>query len=257
MFYLLSKSLGVLSQPFNWLLLGIAVAIWKSKGWLRHLLLSIWMLLLVLSNPWLADMAYRAWEICDRPKEIKPKDYDAIVVLGGGSVFSTDITGNDLHLGGADRLYQGMRLLQAGAAPRILVSGGGEPPSEAVLARQVLLSMGIPDSAILIEPSSRTTWENAKLTAALASKHPELFPRKRLLLVTSALHLRRAIWSFQRCGLVVTPYPCDGHGSATPPTEWITWILSGLPAAGVFCSWDALIHEWIGTLFYHWHYGHS
>lgn len=257
MFYLLSKFLQPFLQPFNWLLFGMAIAICKSKGRLRYLLLSMWLVLLVLSNPWLSASAYRTWEMRDRPKGIKFNDYDAIVVLGGGSVYSTDIAGNDLHLGSADRLYQGVRLLQAGAAPRILISGGGDPIAEAILARRVLLSMGIPDSAILAEPFSRTTWENAKLTMTFADKHPEFFPRKRLLLVTSALHLRRALWCFQRCGFSVTTYPCDVNGLAEPPTGWLNKILCNLPAACVFCNWDGLIHEWIGTLSYRWRYGRS
>lgn len=257
MFYLVSKLLQPLLQPFNWLLLGLGIAVWKCKGWLRHLLLIIFLALVVLSNPWLSNLAYMAWEINDRPKEIKTHSYDAIVVLGGGTVYSTDTAGNDLHLGGADRLYQGMRLLQAGAAPRIVLTGYGDPLSEAALARKVLLTMGMPDSAILVEPSARTTWENASFTAALVNKHPGLFPRKRLLLVTSALHVRRAMWCFQRCGLSVTPYPCDIRSSAAPPAEWLNRVLWNLPAAGVFCGWDVLIHEWIGMLSYRWRYGRS
>lgn len=257
MFYVFSKLLEPFLQPFNWLLLGIGFAIWKSKGRLRYLLVGMGLVLVGLSTPWLSNAAYRAWEMCDRPKEIKPNDYDAIVVLGGGTIYSTDTAGHDLHLGEADRLYQGVRLLQAGVAPRILVTGGGDPVSEADMARRVLLSMGIPDPAILIEPSSRTTWENAKFTAALVNKHPELFPRKRLLLVTSALHLPRAMWCFQRCGLPATAYPCDIHGSGTPPVEWLDRILWNLPSAGVFCSWDSLFHEWIGILSYRWRYGCS
>lgn len=257
MFYLFSKLLQPLLQPFNWLLLGVGIAIWKSKGGLRSLLLSLLLILLMFSNPWLFNSAYRAWEICDYPKEITANSYDAIVVLGGGTVYSADNVGNVLHLGSADRLYQGMRTFKAGAAPRILVTGYGDPLSEATLARQILLSMGIPDSAILIETAARTTWENASLTTALVNRHPDLFPRKRLLLVTSALHIRRAVWCFERCGLSVTPYPCDVRGSAAPPTGWLNRILDNLPAAWVFCSWDGLIHEWIGTLSYRWRYGRS
>ncbi len=255
MFYLMSKLLEPFLQPFNWLLLGMVIAVWKSRGRMRGLIGGLLLGLILLGSPWLSNAAYRAWEICDRPKVVKTNDYDAVIVLGGGTVYSTDLAGNDLHLNNSDRLYQGMRLWQKGAAPRILLTGGGDPLSEADLGRRVLLTMGIPDSAILVEPSSRTTWENASLTAALVQKHPDLFPRKRLLVVTSALHLRRAVWCFERCGLSATAYPCDVSGSGTPPAEWLDKILWNLPSAGVFCSWDALIHEWIGILSYRWHHG--
>ena len=257
MFYLASKLLEPFLQPFNWLLLGIILGIWKSKGRLRSSLLGAWLILVGLSTPWLSNAAYRAWEICDRPKDIKPNDYDAIVVLGGGTVFSADLAGCDLHLGGADRLYQGVRLLQAGVAQRILVTGGGDPLPEAELAHRVLLSMGISDSAILVEPSSRTTWENAEFTAAFVNQHPGLFPRKRLILVTSGLHLPRALWCFERCGLPATAYPCDVHGAGVPPAEWLDRILWSFPSASTFCSWDGLFHEWIGLLSYRLRYGRS
>ena len=261
MFNLLSKIANLSLEPMTWLVLGMAVAVWKSKAPLRRWLLAGWICLLLLSNPWVADLAIKSWEIGDYPKGLKANDYDGIVVLGGGCVFTRDDTDKNLHVGQTvDRLFQGVRLWQAKAAPRILFSGGTDPllsakPSEAVMARNVLLSLGVPDSAIVVEPASRSTWENAAATAALVNQSPDLFPRKRLLLVTSSLHLRRAVWCFQRHGLVVTPYPSDFRSSSELPTTLLSWINSCLPSAEALDLWGALLHEWMGNLGYRLRYG--
>jgi uncharacterized SAM-binding protein YcdF (DUF218 family) len=58
---------------------------------------------------------------------------------------------------------------------------------------------------VLVEPTSRNTRENARQTAILAAEHG----LGRLLLVTSALHMRRAVLCFRAEGLDVVPYPTD------------------------------------------------
>lgn len=108
----------------------------------------------------------------------------------------------------ADRLWHAVRLYRAGKAPLLVLSGGtvhrGEP-SEAEAMRQFLVDMGVPATAMLLEGRSRTTSENAAETARL------LQPRgiRRILLVTSALHMRRARGLFERAGFEVIPAPTD------------------------------------------------
>jgi uncharacterized SAM-binding protein YcdF (DUF218 family) len=50
--------------------------------------------------------------------------------------------------------------------------------------RQFMLALGGPDSALLLEPQSRNTTQNAKYTASLLGERGI----ERILLVTSALH---------------------------------------------------------------------
>jgi uncharacterized SAM-binding protein YcdF (DUF218 family) len=108
----------------------------------------------------------------------------------------------------SDRLWHAVRLYRAGKAPLLVLSGGtvnpGEP-AEADAMREFLVDMGVPASAMLLERQSRTTTENAADTARL------LQPRgiRKILLVTSALHMRRARGLFERAGFEVVPAPTD------------------------------------------------
>ena len=260
MFHLASKILDPLLQPFNWFVLGWLVAVLKSRGVFRRWLLGGWVALAVFSNPWLADKAVKAWEVQPSLETVKPDSYDAIVVLGGGIAFSRDEAGNDIHIGGAsDRLFQAFRLCQAKVAPRIILIGGTDPllgagPSEAYVARKFLMTLGMPDSAILTELASRDTWENATETKKLMGKYPKLFPRNRLLLVTSALHIRRAIWCFEHCGLSVSPFPCNFDSSPDFPLTPMSCLFQFLPSAGALDLWGRLLHEWLGLAVYHFRY---
>jgi len=66
------------------------------------------------------------------------------------------------------RLDLGIHLYLAGAAPLLLLSGGGTGPvPEAELMRRMALARGVPDTALLVEPNSRDTVENANEAARL------------------------------------------------------------------------------------------
>jgi uncharacterized SAM-binding protein YcdF (DUF218 family) len=71
--------------------------------------------------------------------------------------------------------------------------------------RLVLQDFGVPAEASLLENLSRTTRENASLTAALLKQRGI----SRILLVTSALHMERALHLFRATGLQVEPAPTD------------------------------------------------
>jgi len=55
-------------------------------------------------------------------------------------------------------LNQGIYLFQAGAAPLLLLSGGGSGPvPEAEIMRRIAIARGVPEAALLVEPGSRDT----------------------------------------------------------------------------------------------------
>jgi len=127
---------------------------------------------------------------------------DAVVVLGCRS--STRLM---------RRLDCGIRLLQAGAAPMLLLSGGGDGPvPEAEIMRRMALARGVPEAALLVEPGSHDTVENARETARL------LRPRggRAVFLVSDRAHLPRAALLFRLAGLRVT-----GIAGVPPPS--IRW----------------------------------
>jgi uncharacterized SAM-binding protein YcdF (DUF218 family) len=132
-----------------------------------------------------------------------------IVVLGGAVGGARPPLRPEPDLGSAaDRVWHAARLYHAGKAPRILLSGGSIKPGiqgEAHAMRRFLLDLGVPDAAIWLEAASTDTAGNAVLSAALlrASGVDEA------ILVTSALHMRRARAQFMQTGLTIHPAPTD------------------------------------------------
>lgn len=134
---------------------------------------------------------------------------DAIVVLGGGSSYRwinrPNVTADDLE---SSRLAAGARAWLAGRAPVVILSGGGDNggESDATEARRMAHAigrLGVPESVLLLEDRSRNTRDNARYTAALADQHGF----RRVLLVTSSLHMPRAVLQFNNENVDVIPVP--------------------------------------------------
>jgi len=107
----------------------------------------------------------------------------------------------------AHRLEAAFRLWKAGAAPKILVTGGKRPGdrfSEGGAGCRYLRRLGVPKKALICEEKSTSTWENL-----LAAKR--IFGRKQVILVTDAPHLPRALLLARRLGLVARGYPVRGR----------------------------------------------
>ena len=217
-----------LSQLFTPLLspLGISTALWvaafwfllrRRTGWAGSCAAAGILLLLLLSTPMVAGRLLGSLENDYEP--LQPEAHpeaEAIVVLGG---FTDPPAGSrvSVHVEeGFDRLLHGMRLLRAGKAPVILLSGGrvgGVDMSEAEQMKRLAMEYGVPEETVLLETASRTTRENAAACAEILRG----IGAGRILLVTSASHMRRASAAFSREGLSVAPAPTD---IAVVPKGW-------------------------------------
>lgn len=134
---------------------------------------------------------------------------DAIVVLGGNTGgnrrnwFAAEIDSGSAHR----RVDTAKALYQAGKAPKIIVSGGANEGdiSEARGMEFALRNLGVPADAIIREDFSRTTRENALFTQRTMASHQI----HSLLVVTSALHMPRAMGVFNHLGIsaVAAPNP--------------------------------------------------
>jgi uncharacterized SAM-binding protein YcdF (DUF218 family) len=175
-------------------------------------------------------------------------EVDAVVVLGGGiTPAPPDWPYPDLGQG-ADRVWHAARIYRAGKAPRVILSGGrlpwlGARASEAVAMRQFLTDLGVPPDAVWIENHSRSTHENALQTARLLEQHG----LQQVLLVTSALHLPRALATFRAAGINALPAPTDFEVMPEPP-HLLRWLPD---AEALFDSTRALKEYW-GLWVYRW-----
>lgn len=168
----------------------------------------------------------------------------AMVVLGG--TVSPPLSGEtEINLGaGADRVWYAARLFNAGKAPLVLLSGGGDLEhqafSEARAMAVFLQDLGVPAQAIVLEETSRNTRQNAAFSAVLLKARGI----EHILLVTSALHMPRALALFEAQGLQVTPAPTDFEASQDQPFGLLAW----LPDAGALNGSAMAMKEWVGKL---------
>lgn len=131
---------------------------------------------------------------------------DAIVVLGAGRERGDPAwQGVDQPTYVAlERMRYAAALAKASGLP-VATSGGlhyGTPPSEAqLMADRLQQDFGVAVS--WKEQASRTTWENAELSAQLLQP----LGIRRVVVVTQAWHMQRARWSFEQAGFEVIPAP--------------------------------------------------
>ncbi len=129
----------------------------------------------------------------------------------------------------------------------VLVSGGpsgGNTPtdSDASQMRSLLEMFDVPASDVLLEDRSFSTYENAVESARiLKSKGIE-----NVILVTDARHMPRAVWCFEKQGIVVQAAPCGSRAGKAPPLS-IMWLL---PTYLSLTDTQAGCREWTGSLWY-------
>lgn len=168
---------------------------------------------------------------------------DAIVALGGGIQPSTSRNPYPDLGAAADRYWHAWRLWNAGKAPEIVVSGGAVPwldaqGTEAEAALRFLADLGVPANRILLESASLDTQQNAAMTEAVLRTRGA----RKVLLVTSALHMRRAQAQFEQIpGIEFIPVATDHEVAADPP-GLIRW----LPDTGALDGSRRAIKEYLG-----------
>jgi len=174
-----------------------------------------------------------------------PESAGAILVLAGGRyLYAPEYGGETVNAYSLERLRYAARVHRDTGLP-LLVSGGrvrgDEPASEADLLAGVLEEeMGL--AVRWRESESRNTCENATYSAHLLKAEGI----GHALLVSHALHMPRALWCFQRTGLVVTPYPTrriSTDSSAVTLTDF-------LPQSRALWYTGRALHEYLGLLWY-------
>ncbi|MCK5170902.1 MAG: YdcF family protein, partial [Bacteroidales bacterium] len=139
-------------------------------------------------------------------------------------------------------------LYKKGIINKILISGGPgnlvfRDQYEAVLLKEFLLSIDIPEAHILVDSVSDNTHENAVFSANIIKQ--ELNEGK-YLLITSSIHMKRAKACFKKEGIIVDIYPTNKH--AGPRRFQLDHLF--LPDHINLLVWDKLIHEVLGYIVY-------
>jgi len=226
------------------LTLGLLAMVFAARRWRRWSIASGALALIWL---WLWSLPVCSSLLCGRlegefpprPVQDLPKA-QAIVVLGGAISGANAFRPLPDLSGSADRVWHAARLYHAGKAPLVVLSGGSNPASgvqpEAEAMQIFLRDLGVPESAMLLERQSLSTYENAHFTAALLRERGI----EKILLITSALHMRRALVHFEEEGLHVIPAATDHVAGGA-----IGWM-DFLPDAAALEGSQRAIKELIG-----------
>lgn len=170
---------------------------------------------------------------------------DAIVVLGG-SLAVPDSPRIDIELtGNSDRILHAARLYRAGKAPIVLAAGGAEDTQpEAYAMKALLAEWGVPKKNIIVETKSLNTYSNAVNSKPLLDKRSV----KRVLLVTSAIHMPRALATFRTLGINAIPSPTDYLATNRKKYE----IKDFLPNIDALKDTSLAVKEYLGMMAYRW-----
>lgn len=198
--------------------------------------------LYILSMPWTGGVLLRSLEIAPPLEPARLAAADAIVILGGGRALDAPEYGGDtLKRLSLERLRYGARLHRASGLPVLVTGGlpgGGTHAEGSLMAQSLRAEFGVP--VRWVETRAETTRDNARLAGDLLRADGV----HRIVLVTHAWHLRRAVPGFEHQGFEIVP---AGVGFARTDVDDVFALLP--TPAGLRDSAFAL-HEWLGILWY-------
>jgi uncharacterized SAM-binding protein YcdF (DUF218 family) len=163
-----------------------------------------------ISDALLAPLIYKygPYEAGSRTRDLSLEKIDKVryvVVLGGGHGADSQIPLTS-HLSdpGLKRLLEGIRIYRENPGSKLLLSGGRgyRAIPEARVAQDVAIFLGVDKDDIILEPDSMDTKDQARLLKPMIGKDP-------FVLVTSALHLPRAMALFRKQGMDPIPGPAE------------------------------------------------
>ena len=203
------------------------------------------------STPLVSNELMRAaegWQIRRPVSTVPPAQ--AIVVLGAGRVRPPGDP-DASEWGDANRFFAGVELFMAGKAPLLVFTGGWLPwqpnsePEGEVLKRHAV-NLGVAPDRILTTGKAVNTFEESRAVAAVLGARPGAKSLPRVLLVTSAFHMRRARLLFSGAGIETEPFPV----SFRVPADDAFTILDLLPGGASLSRSELALRELYGLVYY-------
>ncbi|RMF74496.1 MAG: YdcF family protein [Acidobacteria bacterium] len=247
----------ILTDPYGWALLAVLGAlaagpllVWRGRraaGCLTALALcgAAAGELLLLGMPPVAHALTAPLEaVCDEPPGV-PGSPGVIVVLGAG-VMNSRAPRSSLGPAGLARVAEAAAAARRWPEVPVLVSGGRARPGRVSGADRMLAELerlGVAPERLFHEDRARTTRGNAVRVALWLEEHGVAAGRP-IALVTSAVHMPRALGAFRERGLEAVPVCAE------------RWTWPGVPAEGLRPNAESLrrssaaIHERFGLAWY-------
>lgn len=244
--YYINKIVGFLVSPIGIAIFGGLLALLFAKR--AHRRAAKWLGGLTVAWLWLWMTPIMTWVVgvpLEREFLVDGRvpmvetfpESDVIVLLGGSMGIETNLSSYAEMWPSADRVWQSARLYKAGKAPIVIATGNGAIDTTLPL----LKDFGLPGGIVSFH-DARNTEEEAKLV--------ERMGYKKILLVTSAWHMKRARLMFEKYApsVEVVCAPADFENSivAARPFSFSDF----LPDPGVFMGNSVALHEWVGIVGY-------
>ena len=241
----LNKLLPIFVLPLGWVVLFLLLAIVRRKRWPLFAALAI----LYISSMPVVGSHLTYWIESSYPTLAldQVENADAIVPLSGfiGPRVADGILPNVEEAG--ERLEGGIVLWQKKKAAWLVFTGGRFPWSKAAevegaVSKRMAMARGIPAEQILITREVGNTRDEAHAVHDLMRERGW----RKIILVTSALHMPRAARLFRKAGVDFVPFPVDfqeGPGDSL-------MLLDLLPTAGALHRTETALRELYGIMFY-------
>jgi len=257
MFFVLSKTLAFLAIPSNIVLgigiLGMLLLLTRFRRAGIRLMVACLLIIVAVGVLPIGRGLIATLENRFPPGNEAGAPITGIIVLGGPIDSHMSVARGMLSVGGdVERFIEGAALARRHPDAKLVFTGGNpslfhDDPPESFFAVKLFEQLGVPASRITLEDKSRNTDENAVFTKRLVDPKPG----ERWLLVTSAVHMPRAVGVFRKAGFPVEPYPVAWH---TLPGAKI-WFVPRYLLGGIGAL-DSVSHELVG-LFVYWITGRS
>jgi len=242
-----------LLQPTGllWLLLcGTAVGFFRSRQrvwgcWFGVAALLLWIVGATPLPAQLVASLERPYVAAAR----NPPLADAVVMLGGTHDFAPRALVSVNFAASGDRVMTALELIRLGRAPALLLGGSsydryGEKRPESELLMAWMREWHLPTGELIPLEISASTRDEATQVAQLVRQRGW----HRVLLVTSAGHLRRSVATFQRAGVEVFPVGCDFDGLDALDHPDRLWCV--VPRASHLDWFQSWFHEQAGWWWY-------
>jgi len=235
------------TSPLSWalvLLVLLALGWHALPGAVRWAGIAIEVLLIALMTPLgAAGVAHLVVARVPPVQSCAAPTPTTIVVLGGGFSYpprAADDYGS-LSTEALQRVFAGVALWQKIPDARLVIAGGGGGRiREAMPMANLAMRMDVPAEVVEIEDQSRNTWQNARNVAALS---PPV--SKRIWLVSSPMHLPRALDAFRAWGFKPCAWP-----SGAEKDGFDLWLGALVPQGGAIRRSAIAFHELAGSVEY-------
>jgi uncharacterized SAM-binding protein YcdF (DUF218 family) len=208
----------------------------RGLGWIALGLLCFYLFITAPLPNFLLNTLESRYKPVTAPQKFPDVRY--IVVLSGGMRFNNVVPPtSQLDESSALRVVEGIRLFHLmSGAPALIMTGAGPWNDMGTRMAAFAASLGVPGDKLIPENRAKDTYGNAVEVQPLVKNQP-------FFLVTSAVHMPRAMLIFQKLGM--KPIPAPGDFRYSPYYFWFDFF----PSGDNLTTMEGVVHEYLGLAY--------